>query len=311
MAFYDTADALYGTGTYGSARYGRVTPVVQVTGVSATANTRTIHLNVFEVDVTEPIYNAQGATGSIGGLTLNTTAGLTGVSTTGTINSVGVGVSKLLDAVSTTTSINTVTVNITEKPEGVVATFTLDTAGLNVKSINTIEVVGFGLTGSIGTAEPQTLEALQSVSATVLVNTVAVNLTEKVTGVSATGSIGSLENSNTVTLTGAVGTGQIGNLGGAPTEEIDSVEATVSIGTVKSNITEIIPSSIFPFVQGNTLGATISVKLVPQTAAQLAAANAAPQGEAVNIKIVTDNFDFDAVATQYSRRRTVTVSRAA
>ena len=37
MSFFTSADALYGTGVYGTASYGRVTGVVQLSSVSATA----------------------------------------------------------------------------------------------------------------------------------------------------------------------------------------------------------------------------------------------------------------------------------
>lgn len=280
MAFYDTADAVYGVGTYGSASYGRVTPIIQVTGVSATANTRTIHLNVFEVDVTEPIYNAPSATGSVGSLTLNTTAGLLGVTATGTANSVGVGVSKTLDSVSASANSNSVTVNLAEKPEGALATLTLDTTGLLVKSVNRVQVLGFELTGSIGTLEPQTLEALQSVEATVSIGTVKANPTEKLNSVNATGSVGSLTLHTTAAIFGVEGTGQVGSVGGAPTEEINSVEATGNIGTVVVHVSERMVSTNLT----GTMGSVTTTAVV---------------------------FDFEAVKDQYSRRRTVLLPRVA
>ena len=36
MSFFTSADALYGTGVYGTASYGRVTGIVQLSSVSAT-----------------------------------------------------------------------------------------------------------------------------------------------------------------------------------------------------------------------------------------------------------------------------------
>ena len=189
MAFYDTADAIYGTGLYGTARYGRVTPVVQVTGVGATANTRTIHLNVFEVDISEPIYNAQGATGSVGSLTLHTTAGLAGVSATGTANSVGVGVDVTLSSVSAPILIealeagDAVTGTANQTPTSVVGTLTLDTTNLSVRSVNTVSVSGVSATATLGSVEAQTTEALQSVEATGSIGTPALNLNKVVDSV--------------------------------------------------------------------------------------------------------------------------------
>jgi hypothetical protein len=68
MAFYDSGDAIYGTGAYGSASYGIVTPTVALTGVSGTALTRTVHINAFEIDITEPLYGPNALVGSIGTL---------------------------------------------------------------------------------------------------------------------------------------------------------------------------------------------------------------------------------------------------
>ena len=39
MSFYDSSDAIYGSGQYGSASYGRVAPNISLTGVSATGGT--------------------------------------------------------------------------------------------------------------------------------------------------------------------------------------------------------------------------------------------------------------------------------
>lgn len=281
MAFYDTADALYGTGLYGSARYGRVTPVVQVTGVSATVNTRTIHLNVFEVDVTEPVYNAQAATGSVDNLTLHTTAGLSGVAGTPTIGTLSPNVDEPIGSVFAVASLGSVQINTTEILDSVSATFTIDTAGLTVKSVNYIAVTLPAVIGSIGTAEPKTLEALESVSATTAVNGVTVHLVEKLTGVVATGSIGSLEHSNTLTLTGVVGAGEVGQVGGGTSEEIATgVEATGYVNGVTVHVLEALEA-------------------------------ATSTGDVGTLTITTTKFDFEAVKHLYSHRRAVIVPRAA
>ena len=184
MAFYDTADAFYGTGLYGSARYGRVTPVVQVTGVSATANTRTLHLNIFEVDITEPIYNAPSATGSVGSLTLNTTESLSGVAGTTALGTLSPNINEALNSVSATTTLGSIQVNTTEIVSSVSATFTINDEGLSIRSINRVPVTGEGATGAVGTVEAQTLEALQSVSATGSIGTLKPNITtDTLTGV--------------------------------------------------------------------------------------------------------------------------------
>ena len=47
MSFFDSSDALYGTGRHGSARYGRVTPNVALSGVSATGAIETVSVGGF------------------------------------------------------------------------------------------------------------------------------------------------------------------------------------------------------------------------------------------------------------------------
>jgi len=529
MAFYDTADAIYGTGLYGSASYGRVSANVTLTGVSGTANTRTLHLNIFEVDITEPIYNAPSATGSVGSLTLNTTAGLSGVAGTTALGTLSPNINEALNSVSATTTLGSIQVNTTEIVSSVSATFTINDEDLSIRSINRVPVTGEGATGAVGTVEAQTLEALQSVSATGSIGTIKPNVDKVVDGVegefntyirqaftangdaqlstaqkkfgtasllldgtgdfiktdyrtdltdsnftvefwfyaanrlqdahlwdgqvsnsgialaitsldkiriikdntilgtynsglsdntwhhialvrneyfltvyvdgfprgqantlgnygdyssntyyigcrhnetqffngyidefrtsltarytstftptttafssdsntesllhfdgttgdtdiinSAPASIGApfatAKNDSKIVPQGVSGTGQVGQVGGGPAEEIATgVEATVSVNPdgVKVNVTEIIPSSNFPFIEGNTLGATISVTFVPQTEAELQTSNAANQGESVHVKIIAEKFDFEAVKNQYSRRRTVVLPRAA
>ena len=51
MATYGTNDALYGTGTFGSAIFGQLTPVIALTGVSATGVIEPPEIGGFEVDI--------------------------------------------------------------------------------------------------------------------------------------------------------------------------------------------------------------------------------------------------------------------
>lgn len=281
MSFYDSTDAVYGIARYGSASYGVVQPTVSLTGVGATANTRTIHLNVFEVDITEPLYNAQPATGSVGSLTLHTTAGLVGVSADGLVNTVSENIDEPIGSVSAVASLGSIRTHTTEVLDSVSATLTIDTAGLLVKSFNYIAVTLPAATGSIGTVEAKTLEALESVSATTAVNGVTVHLVEKLTGVVATGFIGSLEHSNTLTLTGVVGTGEVGQVGGGPSEEIATgVEATGYVNGVTVHVLEALEA-------------------------------ATSTGDVGTITVTTTKFDFEAVKHLYSHRRAVIVPRAA
>jgi len=189
-----TVSALYGSGIYGSSEYGEINVTASVTGVSATALTRTLHINAFEVDITEPLYGPDALT----------------------------------------VSTNTTTVNIAEKVSGVVGTFTLNAAGLDIRSINRVPVTGSPMTGTIGTLSPNVDEPIATgVQGTTALGTTQVNIAEKVSGVSATGGVGSLEHSNTVTPTGVEGVGQIGEVEDQPLERIATgVFATGAIGTV-------------------------------------------------------------------------------
>ena len=92
MAFYDSTDALYGTGTYGSASYGTVQPEVAITGVSATGAIEPVSAGGFEIDISEK---------------------LVGVSATGQVNTVGVILDTAFpDGVQATGSIGTLSVNL-------------------------------------------------------------------------------------------------------------------------------------------------------------------------------------------------------
>jgi hypothetical protein len=284
MAFYSSTDALYGIGVYGSARYGVVEPVVTLTGVSAVANTRTLHLDVFEIDVTEPIYNAPSATGSVGSLTLDTTAGITSVGLTGTINSVGVGVSvPLAVSVEGVVSTNTVKENVTLKPDGLGATFTINDAGLNIKSINRVPVTGVPLVGAIGTPEPIPTESLLSVSATGYVNGVTVNVTENVV--------------TTTALSGSIN----GAVTFSNTHNTQSVLANFTVGILSLSVDEPLTTTPSLTVSASPVKANPTEKLNSTSAV----------GQAGSVTTTAEVFDFQAVKNEYSRKRTVILPRAA
>ena len=154
--------AVYGVGVYGTAKYGRIEVVI------------------YNLD-------AATATGSIGSLTVNTTAGISGVSATGTIAPVVAGgfeidISEVISAgVSATGAVNTVQVNVTEILGSVSATGAIGTLAIS----NTVTLTGVQATGAINTVEEKPTEALSSVSATGQAGTVKTNVTEVVTGVEA------------------------------------------------------------------------------------------------------------------------------
>jgi len=139
-----TVSAIYGSGVYGSSEYGVINITVSISGVSATGNIASVVAGGFEVDVTERITIGVEGTGSVGSLTVNTAAGLTGV----------------------------------------VGTFTVNAAGLDIRSINRVPVSGSPMTGSIGTVSPNVDEPIATgVEATGQAGTVGVNTAAGVTGV--------------------------------------------------------------------------------------------------------------------------------
>ena len=123
MSTFGANDALYGTGTYGTARYGRVTPVVSISGVVGT--------------------------GSIGTVEVKLDTTLTGVSATGIVNDVEEQPTENLESVSATGSIGTVTPSADSSLTlaGVEGTSALGTVEAQIDT----SITGFGLTGSVGT----------------------------------------------------------------------------------------------------------------------------------------------------------------
>ena len=123
MSTFGANDALYGTGTYGTARYGRVTPVISISGV--------------------------GGTGAIGTVEVKLDTTLTGVSATGIVNDVEEQPTENLESVSATGSVGTVTpsANSSLTLTGVEGTSAIGTVEAQINT----SISGFGATGSVGT----------------------------------------------------------------------------------------------------------------------------------------------------------------
>src|SRR5210317_175409 len=81
MSFYDSADAIYGTGQYGAASFGRVTAIVSLSNVSATAQLGSINATL------SVVATGVSATGQIGRVTYanDNTELLSSVSATATL----------------------------------------------------------------------------------------------------------------------------------------------------------------------------------------------------------------------------------
>jgi len=218
---------------------------------------------------------------------VNISRTLTGVAGTSALGTIEPKTSEALQSVSATGSVNTVKVNLAPNITGVVGTFTLNAAGLTVKSVNRVPVTQNALTGTIesvaaGGFEIDISERLGSVSATGSVGTLTVDLSEKLASVSATGAIGTLvvKATSSITLTGVSATGEVNELEEKPTEKLGSVSATGTVNGVTANT-----------------GAGLTSVAMPGTIG--------------NLTITAVQFDYQAVAHLYSKRRAVRVPRAA
>ena len=153
----------------------------------------------------------------------------------------------------------------------------------------TASISGVSATGTIasvvaGGFEVDVTERISTgVSATGSINTLTVNIIEKLESVSATGTIGTLTLTGTanVTLVGVEAVSFLNTVEDKPTEILDSVSAT---GFVNDNFT-FSNSHALTGIQGTTALGTI-------------------------IK-TAEVFNFQAVANQYSRARTIKIPRAA
>lgn len=193
MAFYDSSDAIFGTGTYGSASYGIVTPTAALTGVSATVTVASVAVTGFEIDISE-VLNSVSATTSLGTLQVNITESITGVSATVSIGTLEAKTTEAIDSVSATGSVGSIQVNISEVLTGVVGTGAVND-DFDVRSIKTATT-----TGVVGTtAVDDGLNFVVTIG--------------PITGVSATATLGTLQEITT-------------------SEALESVSATVSLGTI-------------------------------------------------------------------------------
>ena len=218
---------------------------------------------------------------------VNVSRTLTGVAGTSALGTVEAKTSEALLSVSATGAVGSVQVNLAPNITGVVGTFTLNGAGLDVKSVNRVPVTQNALTGSVeavsaGGFEIDISERLGSVSATGAIGTVEAKTSEALLSVSATGAIGTpvLKATSSITLTGVSATGEVNELEEKPTEELGSVSATGAVNGVTANT-----------------GAGLTSVAMPGTIG--------------NPSITAVQFDYQAVAHLYSKRRAVTVPRAA
>ena len=250
MSTFGANDALYGTGTYGTARYGRVTPVVSISGVVGT--------------------------GSIGTVEVKLDTTLTGVSATGIVNDVEEQPTENLESVSATGSIGTVTPSADSSLTltGVEGTSALGTVEAQIDT----SITGFGLTGSVGTvtatASAAVMGAFNPEITPLLFSRIAL-LTASETSAD--------------TRIAAVEGASLAEQNLASSRVIAQVlDATGSSGTTNETLA---------FTGGSQVSGSIQ--------------GAVGSGQAGALSTSATVFDFEAVKSLYSRRRTIFIARAA
>ena len=148
MATYGANDALYGTGTFGTARFGRVTPVISVTGVSGTGQIEPPEVGGFEVDIGIRLTATTVGTGGVGSLQPNIKAEISGTTATVSLGQITIDAVSEISGVVGTGSVSSVGAGVTPNITGVTATG-------QVGSISTIHVseiiVSAGVVTAIGT----------------------------------------------------------------------------------------------------------------------------------------------------------------
>ena len=155
MAIYGANDGLYGTGTFGTAVFGSLSPVKAITGVSGTGEIEPPEIGGFEVDIGIRLTATTVGTGSVGSLQPNIKAEISGVTATVSLGQITIDALEEILTVVGTGSVGSVGAGVTPNITGVTATG-------QVGSISTIHVseiiVSAGGTATLGTgaSDPNT-----------------------------------------------------------------------------------------------------------------------------------------------------------
>ena len=148
MAIYGANDGLYGTGTFGTAIFGSLSPVKAITGVSGTGEIEPPEIGGFEVDIGIRLTATTVGTGSVGSLQPNIKAEISGVTATVSLGQITIDALEEILTVVGTGSVGSVGAGVTPNITGVTATG-------QVGSISTIHVseiiVSAGGTATLGT----------------------------------------------------------------------------------------------------------------------------------------------------------------
>ena len=225
-------------------------------------------------------------------------------------------------------------VNISFTLTGVTATGAIQPVAINGFEIDISERLGSVFaTGSIGTISPNIQEDIVGVAATGAVNgALEFSNTHSISSVSATGTINSVGVGASVGLTGTQGTTAVeavaaGGFEVDVSEALNSVSATASLGNIQPvvNFVKLAPSllatgsigTISPNVKeelgANAVTSVFGTTSVNSVTVHTSAGITTPAITASlgTISKTAVQFDFEAVKNLYSRRRTVTLSRAA
>lgn len=198
------------------------------------------------------------ATGQVSGVTVNTTAGITGVSAIGSIRPIGIGqfeidIFEVLESVSATGSVTAVQPNVSEPLNSVSAEGFVNDNWI-IKSVNRVPVNGVQGTTAVTAVQVNITEILVGVTAQGFANGVTVPVVQPVTTPALTGSIESLstggfevdvsEALSSVSATGFVSAAQV-NI----TEKITGVEATgqianLAVGQFEVDVSEVITAGV-------------------------------------------------------------------
>ena len=148
MAIYGANAGLYGTGTFGTAVFGSLSPVKAITGVSGTGEIEPPEIGGFEVDIGVRLTATTVGTGSVGSLQPNIKAEISGVTATVSLGQITIDALEEILTVVGTGSVGSVGAGVTPNITGVTATG-------QVGSISTIHVseiiVSAGGTATLGT----------------------------------------------------------------------------------------------------------------------------------------------------------------
>jgi len=279
MSFFGTNDAIYGSGAYGSASYGRTTPIVVPASVSATGAVATV-----DAGISIGIVGGVSATGAIGAATFanDTVEVLGSVAGTGAVSgSLVVSAGKQVDSVSATGSIGTVSAT---------AFFGINDA-----------IYGTGVYGTAIYGQVTSQLQIPSLVATGGIGSVSVGTGNNVTGVSATGSIGSVITIPFI-VDGVQGTGAVAAVVGFTITPVDisGVAGTGQIGTVEPQITEDLAENPIPSVFATgSVGGDVVVHVVEKLASVV---GTSALGTISSSGVVTA-----FTASNYSRQRTLKI----